>query len=103
MQKQISNRCKTLDMDYDVKNPPALPLNKKGAVKKIEASAIMSSKTLLQQDYNTEPFTGKVTVQVKTDKDEISNINGPHGTVSYIGNKDRNSDIESLATFNFSP
>lgn len=59
-------------MDYAVENHPALPLNKKGAVKKIETSAIMSSKTLLQQGYNTKPFTDKVTLQVRIDKDGIS-------------------------------
>lgn len=72
VQIKTSNRWKALDMDYAVENHPALPLNKKGAVKKIETSAIMSSKTLLQQGYNTKPFTDKVTLQVRIDKDGIS-------------------------------
>ena len=100
MQKKTRSRCKTPDTDYAVENHPALPLNKKGAVKKIETSAIMSSKTLLQQGYNTKPFTDKVAVRI--DKDEINNISGPKGTVSYSRNKDRNFANKPLATSNFS-
>lgn len=103
VQKKTSNRCKTPDMDYAVENHPALPLNKKDAVKKLETSAIMSSKTLLQQGYNTKPLTDQLTVQVRIGKDEISNISGPQGTVSYIRNKDRNFANKSLATSNLSP
>ncbi|EOB00431.1 hypothetical protein Anapl_00710 [Anas platyrhynchos] len=62
MQGETRNRCKILDMDYAVENHPALSINKKGAMK-IEAGATMSSNTLLQRGH-TEPFTGRVTVQI---------------------------------------
>lgn len=79
MQGETRNRCKILDMDYAVENHPALSINKKGAMK-IEAGATMSSNTLLQRGH-TEPFTGRVTVQVQIGKDEIRNITEPQGNV----------------------
>jgi len=101
VQVKAGNTYKTLDMDYAVENHPALPLHKKGAVKKTATSAI--TKALLQQGYNTKLFTDNAALQVRIDRDEIDNIGGPQGIVSYIRNKDRKFASKSLATSDFSP
>lgn len=74
-----------------------------GCRQKMETSAVMSSKTLLQRGSNTKPATDKVMTQARTDNNELSNINGhqQQRTDSYIRNKDRNFASQSLATSHF--
>lgn len=59
---------------------------------RMETNAVMSSKTLLQWGSNTKPSTDKVTARVKTDSNELSNINGH-----------QQQQWESLATPHVSP
>lgn len=63
-----------------------------GCRQKMETSVVMSSKTLLQQGSKTKPFKDKATAQVRTDSNELSNIN-----------RHQQQQWESLATSHFSP